>query len=124
MRSASDGGGTPTLPADLQSDHAAFAAVLAPWLRGRPDGARGLELLTRSGAIVHEHSSRFSLVAQADRSSIFTRHVLDSLNPLPLFESPPVAALDLGSGAGFPGIPLAIVWPSSRFVLVESREKK
>jgi 16S rRNA (guanine527-N7)-methyltransferase len=50
--------------------------------------------------------------------------VLDSLNPVSLFVNPPRTALDVGSGAGFPGIPLAIVWPTTRWFLVESREKK
>ena len=124
MRSASGADETPNLPQDLRSDHDAFARALRPWIAGRPDGAGEFHLLTRYGALVHDHSSRLSLIAQADRPCVFTRHVLDSLNPVSLFESPPSSALDLGSGAGLPGIPLAIVWPSCRFVLVESREKK
>jgi len=124
MRSASGAGETPNLPADLQSDHDAFASAIRAWIESRTDGARELELLTRYGALVHDQSGRLSLVARADRSSIFTRHVLDSMNPVSLFESPPSSALDLGSGAGFPGIPLAIVWPACKVVLVESREKK
>jgi len=124
MRRASGAGETPNLPANLQSDHDAFVAAIRPWLESRPHGARELALLTRYGALVHDQSGRISLIAQADRSSIYTRHVLDSLNPVALFQTPPSSALDLGSGAGFPGIPLAIVWPECQIVLVESREKK
>jgi len=124
MPSASGGGEKPSPPPNLQSDHVAFSRTLRPWLASRSDGDDVLELLTRYGAIVHEQSQRLSLIAEADRSALYTRHVLDSLNPVSLFEEAPPSALDLGSGAGFPGIPLAIVWPSCKFVLVESRERK
>ena len=125
MPSASAGGEKPSLPPSLRSDHIEFARRLGPWLANRPDGPDVFDLLTRYGAIVHEQSQRLSLVAYADRSSLYTRHVLDSLNPVSLFEEAvPQSVLDLGSGAGFPGIPLAIVWPTCKFVLVESREKK
>lgn len=74
--------------------------------------------------MVYEQADRLSVIAKGDRTSVFTRHILDSLNPVTLFETPPRSALDLGSGAGFPGIPLAIVWPTTKWLLVESREKK
>src|SRR5215467_1635685 len=121
MPSVNGGDRKPSLPPDLQSDHAEFSRALRPWLANRPDSADVLQLLTRYGAVVHEQSQRLALVAEADRSSLYTRHVLDSLNPVSFFKAAPPSALDLGSGAGFPGIPLAIVWPSCKFVLVESR---
>lgn len=64
------------------------------------------------------------MISDGDRSTVYTRHVLDSLNPIALFDTPPASALDIGSGAGFPGIPLAIAWPETAVVLLESREKK
>lgn len=64
------------------------------------------------------------MISDGDRSTVYTRHVLDSLNPIALFDTPPASALDIGSGAGFPGIPLAIAWPETTVVLLESREKK
>jgi 16S rRNA (guanine527-N7)-methyltransferase len=54
------------------------------------------------------------------------RHVLDSL-AAGLCQSAIAGietAIDIGSGAGFPGVPLAVVWPQSRFTLVESIQKK
>jgi 16S rRNA (guanine527-N7)-methyltransferase len=83
-----------------------------------------IDTLSVYGRLVYERSAKLSLVAEGDRRSIFTRHVLDSLNPLPLFREPPVSAIDVGSGAGFPGIPLAIAWPDTAVILLESRERK
>ncbi len=125
MPSGNGGGGSgPSLPPSLQADHRRFASAIAPWLERLPLGIQYLQLLTRYGLLVEEWAGRLSIVSKGDRGEIFTRHVLDSLNPVSLFANPPRTALDVGSGAGFPGIPLAIVWPTTRWFLVESREKK
>jgi 16S rRNA (guanine527-N7)-methyltransferase len=51
------------------------------------------------------------------------KHVLDSVLPWPLFQGADEVA-DAGSGAGFPGIPLALVLPGTQFTLLESTQKK
>ena len=51
-----------------------------------------------------------------------TAHLLDSLAARPLLHGE--AVLDIGTGAGFPGLPLAIVEPDRRFVLLDSNNKK
>jgi 16S rRNA (guanine527-N7)-methyltransferase len=66
--------------------------------------------------------ARMNLTAIRDREQQITRHVLDSLSVLPWVRGERVA--DLGSGAGFPGIPLAIVDPGRHYVLIESTGKK
>lgn len=66
---------------------------------------------------------RLSLVATDDVHRIVTNHVLDSLSVAP-FVKPGFRLADLGSGAGFPGIPLAIACPDASVDLVESRRKK
>jgi len=114
----------PQLPRDLQPDHSEFLRALAS-----PPGRAALDpeaiaRLTRFGHLVYSAARELSLVAKGDRPSIFTRHVLDSLNPLALFGTAPAAALDIGSGGGFPGIPLAIAWPDTTVTLLESRERK
>lgn len=64
----------------------------------------------------------YNLTAVRDPEAAVTRHVLDSLAVLPYLARSPV--LDLGTGAGLPGIPLAIAAPSLRFVLLDGNGKK
>ena len=116
--------GTPKLPSSLQADHREFVQGLSGWMRPGGGDILVLQLLTKFGLMVHEHADRLGLISKRDRSTLFTRHILDSLNPVSLFEPPPASALDVGSGAGFPGIPLAIAWPATRVSLVERRERK
>src|SRR6266849_3839230 len=113
--------GTSQLPAKLQADHQDFVRALSGWVEGGAGDVRTLSLLTHFGLLVHDHAVRFGLISKGDRSSLFTRHILDSLNPAALFTRVPSTAVDVGSGAGFPGIPLAVVWPSTIVTLVERR---
>jgi 16S rRNA (guanine527-N7)-methyltransferase len=69
-----------------------------------------------------EWGARMNLTAIRERSQQITRHVLDSLSVHPWLRGERIA--DLGSGAGFPGIPLAIVASGRHFTLIESTGKK
>jgi 16S rRNA (guanine527-N7)-methyltransferase len=67
----------------------------------------------------------YNLTAIRDAKSIRTKHFLDSFScVLAWKESPPKHLIDVGTGAGFPGIPLKILYPSMRLTLVESVGKK
>jgi 16S rRNA (guanine527-N7)-methyltransferase len=66
-----------------------------------------------------------NLTAIRDPAAVAIRHVIDSLAAIPLIDSLGVdRLLDLGSGGGFPGIPLAAAMPLRELVLVESVQKK
>ena len=65
----------------------------------------------------------YSLTTISDPSAVVHKHFLDSLNYAAALISEG-EVLDLGTGPGFPGLPLAIVCPQSKFVLVDGRRKK
>lgn len=65
----------------------------------------------------------YNLTAVTDRREIQIKHFEDSLAPLPFLPTP-CRLLDLGSGAGFPGIPLKIGRPDLEVVLLDSNRKK
>jgi 16S rRNA (guanine527-N7)-methyltransferase len=72
--------------------------------------------------LVDDWGTRMNLTAIKERPQQITKHVLDSLSVLPWLRGTRVA--DVGSGAGFPGIPLAIVAPGVHFTLIDSTGKK
>lgn len=72
-----------------------------------------------------EWNQKFNLTAIRDAESIRTKHFLDSYSCVLAWKAnPPMRLVDVGTGAGFPGIPLKIIYPSMRVTLVESVGKK
>jgi 16S rRNA (guanine527-N7)-methyltransferase len=72
-----------------------------------------------------EWNSRFNLTAIRDSEGVRTKHFLDSLTCILAWrDTPPARLIDVGTGAGFPGIPLKILQPSLQLTLVESVGKK
>ena len=67
-------------------------------------------------------NQRVNLTAIRDPDEMITGHVLDSLSARPLLRGSCI--LDVGTGAGFPGLPLAIVEPHRSFTLLDSNNKK
>ena len=72
-----------------------------------------------------EWNEKFNLTAIRDAEGVRTKHFLDSLTCVQAWrETPPTSMIDIGTGAGFPGIPLKILYPGLSLTLVESVGKK
>lgn len=75
--------------------------------------------------LVRRWAPRLDLVAPGDLDRLKERHLDDSLKALELVRAaPPGLAVDVGSGAGLPGVPLAIAAPERRWRLLEPRAKR
>ncbi len=84
------------------------------------------EKLIAYQTLVCEENERFGLVRLHEESDFVLKHVLDSLAPWRLLSGLPGAGrlVDLGSGAGLPGIPLALAFPQWQVTLAERKEKR
>jgi len=72
-----------------------------------------------------EWNSRINVISRKDMEHFYERHVLHSLGIAKVMQFLPGAqVLDVGTGGGFPGIPLAILYPETKFLLVDSIGKK
>ncbi|HET7904772.1 MAG TPA: RsmG family class I SAM-dependent methyltransferase [Candidatus Eisenbacteria bacterium] len=112
------------IPEELKEDRAEFLARLAPWIERGAIGSSTIDKLDEYAVLLYERIPTLALIGKGDRALVYTRHILDSLNPLSEFATPPEEILDIGSGGGLPGVPLALAWPGARAVLLESRERK
>ena len=113
-----DGGGE-FLNADALRDGAARLGVALD------DGK--IETFREYYRAVREWNGRVNLTSDADWETMLERHFLESLTAveaLPNRSADGAAFADIGSGAGLPGIPLAIAFPDAQGVLVDSRAKK
>ncbi len=76
-------------------------------------------------ALLYKWNKTFSLTALREQDKAVSHHLLDSLSILPFVpDTPDTRLLDVGSGGGMPGIPLAIVRPDLRVTLLDSNSKK
>lgn len=77
------------------------------------------------GSLYREWNERINVVSRKDVDNIYTNHVLHSLGIAKVIQFKPGAVvLDVGTGGGFPGIPLAVMFPETHFHLVDSIGKK
>jgi 16S rRNA (guanine527-N7)-methyltransferase len=96
------------------------------WLSTLPEcdeaAMERLELLVR---LLAEENSRQNLVSAASLDAVWQRHIVDSAQLLPHVPRETCSPwMDLGSGAGFPGLVVAAMRPECRIVLVESRTRR
>jgi 16S rRNA (guanine527-N7)-methyltransferase len=82
------------------------------------DALRAFERLLLAEAVPR------GVVARSDEKHLWDRHIADSLRAVPLIPGEAVRACDLGSGAGLPGIPIAIARPAVHVVLTEARRSR
>jgi len=77
------------------------------------------------GSLYEEWNSKINVISRKDIEQLYERHVLHSLAIAKLihFKSA-TSVLDVGTGGGFPGIPLAIMFPETNFLLIDSIGKK
>ncbi len=82
-----------------------------------------LDQMEQHWRLVKETNQKFNLTAIKDDEEALERHYLDCLFTLPWVPED-AHLIDIGSGAGFPGIPLAICRPQAQVILLEATEKK
>lgn len=82
------------------------------------------DLLVRYEALLRARAASLGMIARGDMVRLRDRHILDSLRGAAALEGKGRDAIDLGSGAGLPGIPIAIALPDLRMTLTETRRQR
>jgi 16S rRNA (guanine527-N7)-methyltransferase len=73
----------------------------------------------------HDWNEKINVISRKDIDALYTKHILHSLGIAKIMKFEPGATvLDVGTGGGFPGIPLAILFPETRFYLIDVIAKK
>ena len=110
--------GSPSRPSPVFHVKHDYSAQLEGLSEDQIARLRALEDLLRRRAIP------LGMIARADGSSLFDRHVLDSLRARRCLGPDDHLLADIGSGAGLPGLPLAIARPDVHVALIEQRGKR
>ena len=79
----------------------------------------------RLGSLYEEWNTKINVISRKDIEQLYERHILHSLAIAKVIQfKPGTTVLDVGTGGGFPGIPLAILFPETSFMLIDSIGKK
>ncbi len=83
------------------------------------------EQFSKLGDLYKNWNTKINIVSRKDIDEIYLRHIIHSLGIAKVIDFKPDShILDIGTGGGLPGIPLAIMFPESRFYLVDAIGKK
>lgn len=75
--------------------------------------------------LYHDWNAKINVISRKDIDELYTKHILHSLGIAKIIKfEPGTYVLDVGTGGGFPGIPLAILFPETRFFLIDVIAKK
>lgn len=88
-----------------------------------PNRSAVIAIASRHLQLIADVNEHMNLTRITSPREAVIKHIVDSVAPWALFEGA-ATVMDAGTGAGFPGIPLAVVLPDTRFVLVDSTQKK
>lgn len=88
-----------------------------------PNRTRVIAIASRHLQLIADVNEHMNLTRITSPREAVIKHIVDSVAPWALFRDASTV-MDAGTGAGFPGIPLAVVLPDTRFVLVDSTQKK
>ncbi len=85
-----------------------------------------IQAFEKLGELYTDWNAKINVISRADTGNLYCRHILHSLALAAFFGElqPGTRLLDLGTGGGFPGIPLAIFYPECRFHLIDRIGKK
>ena len=99
------------------------AAIISKYFPGLTE--KQLKQFELLDALYRDWNEKINVISRKDVENLYTNHILHSLGIAKVMSFKPGATvLDVGTGGGFPGIPLAIMFPETNFHLVDSIGKK